>query len=228
MTGKSNLHLEILPACQRSLWDELIHVPSSFTLYGGTAIALYLGHRDSVDFDFFSFETFDPHRLYESIPFLDGSDTLQSAPNTLTCLVNRTTPVQVSFFGIPKAGQVQEPATAAGNNLKLASLVDLAGMKAATVQRRAEPKDYIDIDTLIHAGHIDLPTALAAASVIYGRGYNPQLTLKALCYFDEPQLTGLPAALKNRLGEAVRAVDLDHLPELTPHRIRPAAAERER
>lgn len=46
--------LDILPPSQRRLWGELINVPKTFTLYGGTAIALQLGHRASVDFDFFS------------------------------------------------------------------------------------------------------------------------------------------------------------------------------
>ena len=47
--------LDILPAAQRKLWPELKPVQQQgFVLYGGTAIALRLGHRQSVDFDFFS------------------------------------------------------------------------------------------------------------------------------------------------------------------------------
>ena len=45
--------LDILPEPQRRLWDELATVPAEFVLYGGTAIALHLGHRQSEDFDFF-------------------------------------------------------------------------------------------------------------------------------------------------------------------------------
>ena len=110
---------------------------------------------------------------------------------------------------------------AAGNNLKLASLVDLAGMKAATVQRRAEPKDYIDIDALLRA-EVDLPTALASARIIYGEAFNPQLTLKALCYFDEPGLSGLSHDLRHALAGAVKAVDLDRLPDFESVRTRPS------
>jgi hypothetical protein len=219
MTEHAALRLDILPAAQRRLWDELTGVPPSFTLYGGTAIALYLGHRQSIDYDLFAFESFDPLRLYDEVSFLRGSEILQSSPNTLTCLVDRGAPVQVSFFGIPRAGQVRAPAMAAGNNLKLASLVDLAGMKAATVQRRAEAKDYIDIDALLRAD-IDLPTALSSARVIYGESFNPQLTLKALCYFDEPGLGNLSHDLRQELVLAVRAVDLGKLPDLQPVRAR--------
>jgi hypothetical protein len=45
--------LDIVPPPQRRLWDELAAVPAAFVLYGGTAVALQLGHRTSVDFDFF-------------------------------------------------------------------------------------------------------------------------------------------------------------------------------
>ena len=54
--------LDILPAAQRRLWDEFVSVPLEFVLYGETAIALYLAHRNSVDFDFFGNKAFNPGR----------------------------------------------------------------------------------------------------------------------------------------------------------------------
>jgi hypothetical protein len=51
--------LDILPESQRQLWPELDAVPYGFVLYGGTALALQLGHRVSEDFDFFSSAGFD-------------------------------------------------------------------------------------------------------------------------------------------------------------------------
>ena len=62
--------LDILPAAQGRLWPELIDVPGYFTLYGGTAIALRLAHRQSVDFDFFGRQQFDPDALYRQLPYL--------------------------------------------------------------------------------------------------------------------------------------------------------------
>ena len=58
------------------------------------------------------------------------------------------------------------------------------------VQKRAEAKDYLDIDVLIQHG-IDLPTALAAGRIVYGRSFNPMITLKALSFFDD--VPSLPA-----------------------------------
>jgi hypothetical protein len=58
-----NPKLEILPSPQLSLWEELKQTPQHFVLYGGTAMALRLGHRQSEDFDFFSNEGFEPTAL---------------------------------------------------------------------------------------------------------------------------------------------------------------------
>jgi hypothetical protein len=209
--------LDILPAAQRRLWDDLTAVPSHFILYGGTGIAVRLGHRASVDFDFFAFGNFDTARLYRDVSFLAGATVVQQAANTLTCRVDRGGPVLVSFFGVPLLGQVTPPDVSADNGLRIAALSDLAGMKAAVVQSRSEAKDYVDVDALIQAG-VALPTALAAAAAIYWPAFNPQITLKALCYIDDGNLPLLPDDLKRRLVRAVETVDLDRLPTLSPIR----------
>jgi hypothetical protein len=94
------------------------------------------------------------------------------------------------------------------------SLIDLAGTKAAVVQVRPEAKDYIDLDTLISAGGISLPMALTAAQKLYGVSFNPQITLKALSYFEDGNLRSLPEDTKARLAGTARDVDLDRLPVL--------------
>jgi hypothetical protein len=206
--------LEILPDAQRALWAELAAIPSEFVLCGGTAIALQLGHRQSVDFDFFGSRAFDPVQLYSTVPLLGGSTVLQQAANTLTCRVERNDPVIVSFFGVPTLRRVAAPLLAQDNRLRVASLLDLAGMKAAVVQQRAEAKDYIDLHAMLQAG-IALPSALAAARVIYGERFNPQLTLKALSFFGDGDLPSLPTSVRERIIGAVRSVNLDRLPVLS-------------
>ncbi len=89
----------------------------------------------------------------------------------------------------------------------------LAGMKAAVVQQRAEAKDYADLHALLVAG-IGLPMALAAARVIYGGRFNPQLTLKALSFFGDGDLPSLSAGVRERIIDAGKSVDLDRLPVL--------------
>ncbi len=206
--------LEILPAPQRRLWSELAGIPGEFILYGGTAIALRLGHRQSADFDFFGDRPLDANNLTLSIPLLAGATVTQREPNTLSCIVDRGGPVKLSFFGLPALRRLRAPSIAIDNGLRIASLLDLGGTKASVVQMRAEAKDYVDIDAILLDGTVDLPAMLASALAIYGEQFNPQVTLKALSYFDDGDLRRLPRAVRDRLSRSVRDVDLDRLPPI--------------
>jgi len=206
--------LDVLPTPQRRLWGELVAIPSAFVLYGGTALALQLGHRQSLDFDFFGERPFDPMELVSAVEFLADAVITQVEPNTLSCSVDRGGAVKLSFFGVPRMPRLLPPLIARDNNLRVASLLDIAGTKAAVVQVRAEAKDYLDIDALLKDPRIDLATALAAAKAIRGEQFNPQSTLKALSYFGDGNLRRLPKSVRDRLAKASRAVDLDRLPAI--------------
>jgi hypothetical protein len=210
--------LEVLPPAQRIVWGELSRVPADFALYGGTAVALRLGHRQSVDFDFFAPLAVDPDNLIVNLELLRSAEIIQKEDNTLTVIVERGAPVQISFFGVPRLGQVLEPDLSADTGVRIASLLDLAGTKLAVVQKRAEARDYVDVDAILQTGSLDLSAALSAACVIYGPQFNPQISLKALSFFDDGNLAQLDRSVRNRLAAAVRAVDLDLLPELVPYR----------
>jgi hypothetical protein len=208
--------LDILPASQRRLWDELGQVvPRAFVLYGGTALALRFGHRASEDFDFFSTEGFLPGDLELRVPFLAGSQRLQSSPNTLVSQLDRGGPVKVSFFGGLGLRRVHDPEPIAGTDLVVASLLDLAATKVKVVQDRAEAKDYLDINQLLLEG-VGLDQALGAASAVFGPAFNPLPSLKALCYFEDGDLPSLPSEVRARLASAVNTVDAGRLPDLDP------------
>ncbi len=212
--------LDILPAAQQRLWPELARTPVHFTLYGGTAIALRLGHRPSVDFDFFSPMTFTPRSLLEELPYLNQAEVRKSAPNNLTVTVDRGGPVQLTFFGDFDLGQVRAAELAEGPRLRVASLLDLAGMKAAVVTQRAEVKDYLDIHALLTKAEISLAEMLAAGGIVYGAEFSPILSLKAISYHDDAALTDLPANIRRDLVAAVQSTDPTKLPHLTAVRTR--------
>jgi hypothetical protein len=220
-------NLSILPRGQRGVWDQLGATPKDFVLYGGTALALRLGHRQSVDFDFFSCRSFQPHELMRSISYLADQTVTQQSASTLSCEIGTGSgAVKISFFGGLSLGQIDTPDIVEGNGIAVASLRDLFGMKCATVPQRNEVKDYLDIYALITAGHINLAEGIACARAIYGRQYNPILTLQALSFFDDLN-EPLSEDIKTGLHAAVRSVSLQDLPAITAPQKIAANLERE-
>jgi hypothetical protein len=222
MTPTFSPRLEILAAAQRRLWPELAETPADFTLYRGTAIALRLAHRQSADFDFFSLEPFEPGALLNRIPYLRGAALRQSSPNTLSVNVHRGGPVQLSYFGGLGIGQVAPADNVEGPRFKVASLIDLAGTKAAVLPQRVELRDYLDIHALLTKAGIPLSEMLAAAGIIYGAQFNALISLKAITYHKDFTLADLPKGVREDLVEAAQATDIRKLPKLSVFRKREA------
>jgi hypothetical protein len=203
--------LEILPQVQRRLWNELKNTPQEFVLYGGTALALRLGHRTSEDFDFLSNRPFLPDVLRKTIGYLQDAEMRQFEENTLTAIVNRDGPVKVSFFGGLKLNRVQDPDVMPDNGIKVASLLDIAATKLATIQQRAQARDYEDVLALSGAG-VSLSEMLAAAEAVYGSTFNGTLSLKALTFFADGDLPTLSPAIQSRLRTLASQVSLQQIP----------------
>jgi hypothetical protein len=202
--------LDILPQAQRRLWQELRDTPRDFVLYGGTALALRLGHRTSEDFDFFSNRPFSPALLRKAIGFMEDAEIRQLEENTLTAIVSRDGPVKVSFFGGLKLNRVQDPDRMPDNGIKVASLLDIGATKLATIQQRAQARDYEDVLALVDAG-VNLPEMLAAAEAVYGSTFNGSLSLKALTFFADGDLPSLSPATQSRLRTLASQVDLQRI-----------------
>jgi predicted nucleotidyltransferase component of viral defense system len=196
--------LTTLPEAQRVLWPELKPLASRFVLYGGTALALRLGHRQSEDFDFFADAPKNPDELLNSLPLLKGATVRQKAANTLTVTVHRPQPVKISFFGL-SLRRVKNPEATSDGVARVASLLDIAACKMAVVQTRSEAKDYLDVAVLLKNG-VTLADALGAALAVYGEQFNPLITLKALNYFGDGDLAALPEAVKQSLRAAAAAI----------------------
>ena len=205
--------LDILPPGQRQLWPDLEAIPANFVLYGGTALALRLGHRQSIDFDFFCNETFEPERLFATMGPLRNGRVDQRGNNTLSLVIDKAGPVKLSFFGGLGMNRVYDP-DIADNKVKLASLVDLTATKLNTIQQRAEAKDYRDLAAALEAG-MSLEESLSAARAVFGNKFNPLAALKALTYFADGNLGTLPIGLQHRLQAAASTVNLDALPQVS-------------
>lgn len=201
--------LDILPTAQRQVWPTLSHAsPLGFVLYGGTAIALRLGHRPSLDFDFFSDRTLDKGELYAAFPFLHQSTFLQETPDTITVLypgLQTEAHVKLSFFGSLTFGRIGEPEMTSDGIAQIAGLDDLMATKLKVILQRIEAKDYQDIAAMIRAG-AGLSRGLAGARSLYGPAFQPSESLKALVYFEGGDLHRLTPGERTLLIEAAASV----------------------
>ena len=201
--------LDVLPEAQRALWPALGDLPDSLVLYGGTALALRLGHRSSVDFDFFSSETLDGDALFE-LPCLAGAEVLQREPDTLTVSTRpagSSQPVKVSFFGGIDTGRVGDPQRTDDGIVLVASLLDLFGMKLKVLLQRVAARDYLDLAAILRAG-VPLEDGLGAAVALYGHRLPPMEAVKALAYFDEGEAAEVDPATRRYLREQAGRWDL--------------------
>lgn len=193
--------IEILPPAQKEIWPLLTSAPDlSFVLYGGTAVALHLGHRVSVDFDFFKAEPLRKADIETSFQFVRKARTIQEDENTLVMSVPMPSgSVKVSFFGGLALDRINDPIRTNDRVLVVASLEDLLATKLKAILDRAEAKDYRDISAMLVAG-VSLEKALGAFAANYRR--DPALPLKAIGFFKDGDLPSLPKADQELLRAA--------------------------
>ena len=209
----SKLDLSVLPQAQLNIWPKLNRINPCFTLYGGTAIALQLGHRISIDFDFFSNRSFQSDEILAHLSStFQVQEVFQSGNNLLTCSVeSNDVPVLFSFFGNLGIGSLQKPLLQDPNNLKIASLEDLFVMKLKAILGRVEEKDFIDIAALLRS-KLSLEKALSGFAVIFPSQANPSILLRTLSYLDDERLKNLSSEDIDKIQDAVS--NIKDLPEV--------------
>jgi len=135
----------ILSSTQNEILPRLSFTKPEFYLGGGTALALQLGHRTSVDFDFYAPRKFDNQQMAQTINRLfPGTDTSSEQPENTLRLDVMGTEVSVFYYPYP----LLDPVVDYGS-VSLASLTDIAAMKTAAVVQRARQRDFYDIYYLI-------------------------------------------------------------------------------
>jgi predicted nucleotidyltransferase component of viral defense system len=151
-----------------------------FYLAGGTALALQLGHRDSIDFDFFKNGDFDTKKLFEELKeaFHDYEiKKVQDEKNTLTIILNEN--IKISFFAYKYKllfPLIDE------EYLSIASVKDIACMKLSAITSRATEKDYVDLYYILQ--DISLDELLKLSKEKFS-SIDENIILKSLIYFDD-------------------------------------------
>jgi hypothetical protein len=197
--------LEVLPGAQREVWPQLRPAAGlSFVLYGGTAIALCLGHRVSLDFDFFRAEPLDKDELRSAFAWLSDATILQDEVDTLAASVMvGSEAIKLSFFGGIGFGRVGEPLQSTDGVLLVASMDDLMATKLKAILDRAEARDYRDIAAMLRHG-ASLQHGLGAFRAMF-KG-EPATVLRALGWFKDGDLPSLSEADRDVLTAAIDRV----------------------
>lgn len=180
--------LEVLEGLQEKI------AASDFALAGGTSLALRLGHRLSVDLDFFTNGGFDPAAWAARIGAKAGSTT-GIADGTLQLLMNG---VKVEFLNhsYPKLA----PYEVAGG-LRMWSLEDIAAMKLNAIANRGSKKDFHDIAALLER----FPLHVMVDH--YQAKYQPaslMMVIRSLAWFDDAEMEPDPVSLNAMTWPSVR------------------------
>lgn len=138
---------QVLPAHSLGLLRELspLLAPQGFYLAGGTALALRLGHRVSVDLDFFTPNLFDPQKVLRLIEQrCEETATIVQESRASICLVLRETKVELLHYPYP-----QLESHDLEDGIILSSLLDNSAMKLSALTGRGSKKDFVDLAALL-------------------------------------------------------------------------------
>ncbi|MEI8143259.1 MAG: nucleotidyl transferase AbiEii/AbiGii toxin family protein [Candidatus Berkelbacteria bacterium] len=178
----NKFHWHILDGKRTSLLPLFKAFKEDFYLAGGTALALQFGHRDSIDFDFFSLRSFSTEELSRKVEHIFKGHVIikiQEAKDTLTFTVDES--VKISFFAYNY--ELIKPLLDE-DTFKMASIEDIGAMKLSAITSRSVLKDYVDLYYILHK--ISLEKLLEIAKEKFPKiDTNPML--KSLVYYDDIQ-----------------------------------------
>jgi hypothetical protein len=189
--------------------DEL----AAFYLAGGSAIALHLGHRVSLDLDFFSLQ---PEVDLEPVAAAAGRvfDRCEVVARTDVTVQLLCDEARIDFVRYPYP--LLDAPTVAAPGIMVAGLRDLGTMKLAAIARRGLRRDFWDLHAILDANRDDLASLGAAYVHRFGaRESDLYHVLKSLTYFvDAESDPALPAGLTERRWSEIKAFFLRTAPEL--------------
>ena len=177
------MHDEILNADQLKLLPLMARFRREYYLVGGTAIALHIGHRRSVDFDMFKMSAINHKKNLDKI-VAAGFDhqVTRRVEEQMNLLVNG---VKLTFFQYPFP---VVPEDNFEKVFRLPSLISLAAMKAYALGRRSKWKDYVDLYFLL-TKHFTIAGISAKATELFGELFSEKLFRAQLSYFDDVDYT---------------------------------------
>jgi hypothetical protein len=204
------MHPNILSKEQSDLLPYLKPFNRTFYMVGGTAIAMHLGHRRSVDFDLFCRAPLNKHRLKSkllAIPF--KKNTIFEDFNQMHLMIHE---VKITFFNYPYT--VEHPVKIK-NFITIPELITLSAMKAFALGRRAKWKDYVDLYFILK-DYYTIEKISKEAIAIFGSLYNEKLFREQLAYhndidFSEPVEYLIPPVSEKEIKQFLIEKAIDFL-----------------
>jgi hypothetical protein len=171
------MHDEILSPEQSQYLPLLVEFSPQFVLIGGTAVALQLGHRRSIDFDLMTFSHLQSDSIKNTLKKYHPIDSiLVDEPQELTVAVGT---VKFTFLHYP----FTIPANLNFKGIPMPDILSLAAMKAFTLGRRAKWKDYVDL-YFIFQNHTVSEISEVAKRYFQGE-FNEKIFREQLAYFSD-------------------------------------------
>ena len=177
------MYKEILSDRQIELLPTMAKFRREYYLVGGTAIALHLGHRRSIDFDLFKPSVLNHKKNIDRLTDSGCSYFVtRRVAEQMNLIVND---VKVTFFQYPFPIQ---PIEKFESYFRMPSLLQLAAMKAYALGRRSKWKDYVDLFFLLKE-HFSIAQISECATTLFGDLYSEKMFRAQLCYFEDVDYT---------------------------------------
>lgn len=186
------MHQEVLEAKAKNIFEKLKLFPN-FYLVGGTALALQIGHRISVDFDLFADKEIKKSLLPKVEKIFQGYkiEILVNNSEQLTVLIDK---VKLTFFYYPFPVILKFKML---NDIKILQVSEIAALKAYAIGRRATFKDYIDLYFILKESHTTLNEIEKLTDKKYQDKFNFRLFLEQLIYLEDVEDVEIQFLKKN-------------------------------
>jgi len=179
----NKLHFEILSKEQLEIINRISEINKNFLLVGGTAISLQIGHRQSIDFDFFSDKEFDMDSLKNDLrKYISFDKVLIDKINEFTFISNN---VKLTYLYYPF--KITENIIQTEYNINIPDIRTLLAMKLYALSRRSKWKDYVDI--YFGLKYLSLDELILKAKYIFGNELNEKIIRVQLTYFKDIDYT---------------------------------------
>lgn len=173
------MHKEVLTKEQIDLLPLIKEFGNDFILVGGTAIALHIGHRRSIDFDLFSYGEFNNAKIKKKIlRYRKINKTYINEAGEYTLMINN---VKMTFYSFPH--KIKTSARL-DKKIRLPDLITLAAMKAFALGNRGKWKDYVDLYFILK-NYYSLDEISKKGAEVFGGEFNGRIFREALSYFND-------------------------------------------